>query len=329
MPEVPKPAILGWGSYVPDTVLTNFDLEKMVDTSDEWIQTRTGISERRIVNNGVACSDLAINAARKALETAQCRPEDIDLIVLATVTPDSPLPATACRVQTAIGASNAAAFDLAAACSGFIYGLSVASSMVSAGVSHRALVIGSETLSKVTNYKDRTSCILFGDGAGAVVVGPSSGRGEILYNSIGADGSGADLMMIPAGGSRLPTTPETVADRLHYIRFQGREVFKFAVVKMVECIHNALESCGYRDDEVSLIVPHQVNQRILAAAADRLRLPMDRIYSNINRFGNTSSASVPIALDEAARNGRLKPGDLVVLVAFGGGLTWGASLVRW
>jgi len=216
-----------------------------------------------------------------------------------------------------------------AACSGFIYGLSVASSLIDSGAHRRALVIGSETLSKITNYEDRTSCILFGDGAGAVLVGPGNGRGQVLYNSVGADGSGADLMMIPAGGSRLPTNEHTVAERMHYMRIRGREVFKFAVTKMVECIHNALAACGYRDDEVSLVVPHQVNQRILSAAADRLRIPEERIYSNIDRMGNTSSASIPIALDEAARSGRIQEGDLVVLVAFGGGLTWGSSLIRW
>jgi len=329
MPELIQSAILGWGSYLPERVLTNHDFEKMVDTSDEWITTRTGISERRIAADGQAASDLAVEAAQKALEYAKCPPEDVDTIIVATITPDTTLPSTACRVQSTIGATNAGAFDVSAACSGFIYGLKLARGLVASGINKRVLVIGSEVLSRFTDYKDRTSCILFGDGAGAVLVGPGNGRGEILYTDCGADGSGADMMIVPAGGSRIPATERTVGDRMHYIRVRGRAVFKFAVNKMVECVHNSLAACGYRDEDVSLIVPHQVNTRILSAAADRLHIPMDRMYCNIDRCGNTSAASVPIALDEAARNGRLKPGNLLVLVAFGGGLTWGSSLVRW
>ena len=329
MTEPVQPAILGWGAYVPEKILTNDDLEKMVDTSDEWITTRTGISERRIAGETETCSTMAIEAARKALKLAGLKPKDLDMVIVSTITPDTPLPSAACRVQIGLGAINACAFDIGAACSGFVYALTVACGMVRSGMNKHVLVIGSETLSKITDYEDRTSCILFGDGAGAAVVGPGNGRGHVLYTSVGADGTGADLMMVPAGGSRMPTSPETVAQRLHYIDIQGREVFKFAVTKMVACIHNALAESGFKDEDVSLVVPHQVNQRILSAAAERLGIPNDRIYSNIARYGNTSAASVPIALNEAVSTGRIKEGDLVVLVAFGGGLTWGSSLIRW
>jgi len=300
----------------------------MVDTSNEWIMTRTGISERRIVDPSVATSDLAIEAAKRALEAAQTAPDELDLIIVSTITPDMAFPSTACIVQDAIGAVNAGAFDLSAACSGFIYALATARSMIANGSMHRILVIGAETLTKITNYRDRTSCILFGDGAGAFVLGPASSK-LLVFTKLGADGSGGDMMKLPAGGSRIPTTHETVDAGLHYMALRGREVYKFAVQKMQECIQDALDARGYHSDRISLIVPHQVNLRILAAAAEKFGLPMDKIHVNIDRYGNTSAASIPIAFDEAVRAGKMKSGDIIILVAFGGGLTWGSALVEW
>lgn len=326
--EVIQPGILGTGAFLPDKVLTNADLERIVDTSNEWIVSRTGIFERRIVDPSTATSDLAIEAAKRALEAAQTTPEEIDLVIVATITPDTILPSTACVVQNAIGAVNAGAFDVTAACSGFIYALAAASSMIVTGTMKKILVIGAETLTKITNYSDRTSCILFGDGAGAAVVGPATER-LIVHTSVGADGSGGDMMIQPAGGSRIPPSHETVDKGLHYMVIRGREVYKFAVAKMQECIQDALDARGYHSDKISLIVPHQVNLRILAAAAEKFGLPMEKIHVNIDRYGNTSAASIPIALDEAVRAGKLKPGDVVILVAFGGGLTWGSALVEW
>lgn len=323
-----RPGILGTGSFAPEEILSNHDLEKMVDTSDEWITTRTGISERRIAGPDVATSDLAIEAAKKALDDAKTSPEEIDLIVVATVTPDMLFPATACLVQDALGAKSAGAFDLSAACSGFVCALATTASMITAGAIRKALVIGAETLTKFTNYEDKTSCILFGDGAGAVVLGPSD-RKRIVYSKMGSDGSGADLMKLPAGGSRMPATHETVQNRMHYMVIRGREVFKFAVTKMQDCIQDALDARGYHADDISLIVPHQVNWRILKAAAEKFGLPMEKIQININKYGNTAAASLPMALDEAIRTRDLKEGDVVIFVAFGGGLTWASALIEW
>ena len=326
--DVIRPGILGTGSFLPERVLTNRDLERMVDTNDEWIVTRTGISERRMVQPDVATSDLAIEAARRALEDAKTPPGEIDLVIVATITPDMFFPSTACLVQHALGATGAGAFDLSAACSGFVYGISTASSMIASGSIEKALVIGAETLTKITNYEDRTSCILFGDGAGAVVLGPADGR-NVVYTKLGSDGSGADMMKLPAGGSRIPATAESVQEKLHYMVISGREVFKFAVIRMQECIQDALDARGYTADDISLIVPHQVNLRILTAAAEKFGLPMEKIQVNINRYGNTSAASVPIALDEAVKEGRLEPGDVVILIAFGAGLAWASALIEW
>jgi len=300
----------------------------MVDTSDEWIVTRTGISERRMTGPHEATSDLALAAARRALDDARLSPGEIDLVVVSTITPDMFFPSTACLVQDRLGARNAGAFDLSAACSGFVYAISAASSMIAAGGVKKALVIGAETLTKITNYDDRSSCILFGDGAGAVVLGDAPGR-NIVYTKLGADGSGGDMMTLPAGGSRMPATLQTVRDKLHFMVIHGREVFKFAVVKMQECIQDALDARGYKAEDISLIVPHQVNLRILAAAAEKFGLPMEKVQVNIDRYGNTSAASIPIALDEAVKAGKLKPGDVVILVAFGGGLTWASALIEW
>jgi len=323
-----QPGILGTGSFLPERVLTNQDLENMVDTSDEWIVTRTGISERRVSEPGVPTSELAIEASKRALEDAQTEPDEIDLTIVATITPDMSFPATACLVQDALAAKNSGAFDVEAACSGFVCGVAAASSMIMTGSINKALVIGAEELTKITNYEDRTSCILFGDGAGAVVLGPSENR-RIVYTKLGADGSGGEMMKLPAGGTRMPTTAETVRDKLHYMVIRGREVFKFAVTRMQDCIQEAIDARGYGPEDISLIVPHQVNRRILKAAAEKFGLPMEKLAVNIDKRGNTAAASIPIALDEAIKEGKVKAGDVVILVAFGGGLTWGSALVEW
>lgn len=322
--------IIGTGSFLPARVLTNHDLERMVDTSDEWITQRTGIKERRVVEPGTPTSALAVEAAREALAAAGVGPEDISLIVLATITPDTLLPATACWVQDRLGATHAGALDVAAACSGFLYALSIAATHVHANPEEKVLVIGAETLSYITDFTDRTSCILFGDGAGAAVVArsddPAVGFGPF---ALGSDGNGAEMMIVPAGGSLRPASHQTVDERLHYMKIRGREVYRFAVTKMVEMVAWAMKEGGITRDNLKLIIPHQVNVRILEAAAKRLELPMEKIYMNIDRYGNTSAASVPIALDEAVRAGKLEPRDPVVLVAFGGGLTWAACSLRW
>jgi len=322
--------ILGTGRFVPERVLTNHDLEKMVDTSDEWITVRTGIKERRIAGPGVPTSDLAVKAGQAALQSAGLEPEDIALLLVATISPDTTLPSTACWVQHKLGAVSAGAIDIVAACSGFVYGLSFAANHVLANPQDRVLVIGAEVLSAITDYTDRSSCILFGDGAGAVVVGagddPDRGLGPFL---LGADGSGAEMMITPAGGTRMPASHDTIDNRLHYMVIRGREVYKFAVTKMVQTVRWAMSHADISKDALKLIIPHQVNIRILEGAAKRLDLPMEKMYVNIDRYGNTSAASIPIALDEAVRKGCIEPGDPLVLVAFGGGLTWAACSVRW
>jgi 3-oxoacyl-[acyl-carrier-protein] synthase-3 len=325
--------IVGLGSYAPEGVLDNADLERMVDTSDAWIQTRTGIRERRRVAPGQATSDLAIAAARPALEQAGLDPRDLELIVVATATPDQITPSTASFVQRGLGAGGAAGFDLNAACTGFVSALSVGRSMIGAGAVENALVIGADALTSITDYTDRESCVLFGDGAGAVVLGPiaggGSGKGELLDEVLGQDGQHTGLIEVRSGGSRRPASAETVAAREHYLRMQGREVFRFAVSKIPELVHGILARNDLGLDDLALLVPHQANRRILDAATRALELEPERVACNVDRYGNTSNASVPLALDEAARAGRLKSGDYVVLVAFGGGLTWGASLLRW
>ena len=305
--------ITGLGSYVPPRVLTNSDLEKMVDTSDEWIQTRTGIRERRIAGPEVASSDLAVLAARPALERAGVAPTDLDLIVVATVSPDMLYPATACIVQDRLGADHAAAFDLEAGCTGFVY----------------ALIIGAEVLSKFLDWTDRATCVLLGDGAGAAVLQPvEEGRGLLSF-TLGSVGSGGDALKIPAGGSRMPTSEETVRNRLHFTVMQGQEVFKFAVKAIEDACRLSVERAGLSLDDVNVVVPHQANSRIIDAAAKRLGIPMERFFSNVDRYGNTSTASIPIALEEAVQEGRIQRGDVVVLVGFGAGLTWGAATLRW
>lgn len=321
--------IAGIGFYVPKKVLTNFDLEKMVDTTDEWIRTRTGVRERRIADDNEATSDLAIEAARKALEDAQISHQEIDLIIVATLSPDYLFPSTSCLVQDKLGIKDAWAFDIEAACSGFIYALSVAEAFIKSGSYKTALVIGAEVFSRIVDWTDRNTCVLMGDGAGAVILREVENGKGILSTYLGADGSRADLLKQPAGGSRLPAAEETVRQGLHYFKMQGNEVFKLAVRIMSESVITALKKAGLSNKDIDLIIPHQANIRILNAMARRLSLPMEKLVVNLDKYGNTTAASIPIALDEAVKQGRIKEGDIVVLVAFGAGLTWGASVIRW
>ncbi len=321
--------IAGTGCYAPERVLTNQDCAKLVDTSDEWIVQRTGIRERRFAADGQATSDMCVRAARRALEAARVSPEEIDLVVVGTLTPDYLLPSCSCLVQNQLGCKNAGAFDVAAACTGFLTALHTGEAFIAAGRAKRVLVIGAETLSRFLDWEDRTSCILFGDGAGAAVLVPLEERaqGEILKTTLGADGSSFDLIHMRGGGSLVPPTHDSVDRKEHFIRLKGRDVFRFAVTKMAELIESMAEGHSY--EEIGLIVPHQVNGRIIEAAMERVGWPLDKAMINIDRYGNTSAASVPIALDEAVRQGRLKPGQLLISVAFGAGLTWGGTLVRW
>jgi 3-oxoacyl-[acyl-carrier-protein] synthase III len=321
--------IVGTGSYVPDNVLTNADVEKIVDTSDEWIVTRTGIRERRIAPPGMAATDLALPAAQRALEDAGLTPKDLDGIIVATVTPDQVFPSAGCTLQARLGAPQAWAFDLSAACSGFLYSLYVAQAMVASGQSDTILIVGSELLSRLTNWDDRTTCILLADGAGAAILQPGSEDHRILSLTLGADGTYGSLIEMPAGGSRLPASEETVRQKLHTIHMKGNEVFKMGVRGMADVSMKVLEQAGYTPADIDLFVPHQANLRIIEAISKRLELPPEKVFTNIHKYGNTSAASVPLALDEARRTGRLKSGDLVLMAVFGGGLTWGAALVRW
>jgi 3-oxoacyl-[acyl-carrier-protein] synthase-3 len=323
-------AITGWGMAVPERVLTNSDLERMVDTTDDWIVTRTGIRQRHIVGPGDSTSTLATEAGRRALAKAGLAPAAIDLVVLATCTPDRPFPATACTVQANLGIPGAAAFDLAAACSGFVYGLNVATSMVRSGAARNVLFLAADVFSRsFINWSDRATCVLFGDGAGALVLQPSDEPAGMLSCDLGASGADEDLMVVEAGGTRMPATPEALEQGKQYFVMQGREVFKLAVRGMAESSLRALQQAGITIDDVRLIVPHQANQRIIEATAKRLGLSMDRFLVNIDRYGNTSAATIPIGLVEAAEAGRLRSGDHVLTTAFGGGLTWGSALIRW
>jgi 3-oxoacyl-[acyl-carrier-protein] synthase-3 len=321
--------ITGLGGCVPERILTNHDLEKMVDTSDEWIKTRTGIKERRIASPECATSDLAIQASRRAIQEAGLTPEEIDLIICATVTPDSFFPSTACLIQKSLGNTTAGAFDLGAACSGFIYALAVADSFIKTGIYNNILVVGAETLSKITDWEDRSTCVLFGDGAGAVVVSASENDSQILSVHLFSDGNFSDLLAIPGGGSRFPCSHETVDKRLHYIKMKGNETFKVAVKCMVNAALTALEHNQVSVNEIDLFVTHQANDRIIRAAAERLGVSEEKVVISIDRFGNTSAASIPLALWDTAQKGRLKRGQMVLLVAFGGGLTWASTLIKW
>ncbi|GGJ21586.1 beta-ketoacyl-ACP synthase III [Paenibacillus hunanensis] len=321
--------IIGTGKYVPEKILTNADLEKMVETNDEWIVSRTGIRERHIAAPDQATSDLAYEAAIKAIETAGLTAADLDLIVVATITPDMSFPSTACILQDKLGAKKAAAFDLSAACSGFVYALGAATSMLQMGMYKNALVIGADTLSRITDYTDRNTCVLFGDGAGAVVIGEvGEGRGFKAFD-LGAEGAGGELLKLPAGGSRTPASADTLEAKQHFIQMSGREVFKFAVKVMNTATVDVLNKAGISKDEIDLFIPHQANVRIINSAMERLNLTEDRVMINVQKYANTSAASIPLALVEAVEEGRIKEGDKVVMVGFGGGLTWGASVIVW
>jgi 3-oxoacyl-[acyl-carrier-protein] synthase-3 len=323
-----KVGIIGVGKYLPKKVLNNADLEKMVDTSDEWIITRTGIKERRIASAEEAVSDLAFCAAKDALNDARIKPEDLDLIIVATITPDMPFPSVASILQHKLRASKAVAFDISAACAGFVYGLSCAQAFIASGLYKNALVLGAEKLSAVTDWTDRNTCVLFGDGTGAVVLSEVR-AGGILSAYLGSDGSRADLLMLPAGGSRKPASYKTIDNRMHYIKMQGNELFKIAVTIMAEAAQVALKQAGLQCKDLDLVIPHQANMRIIMAMAKKLGLPKEKIYLNIEKYGNMSSASTATALCEAVKEGRIRKGDIVLLDAFGAGLVWGACVIKW
>jgi len=322
-------AIAGVGAYVPSRVLTNAELEKMVDTTDEWITTRTGIKERRIADKDEFTSDLGAKAAQRAMKAAGVTGEQIDLIIVATITPDMVFPSTACLVQQKIGARRAAAFDLEAACSGFIYGLEIAQQFIMSRTYDTVLVIGAEKLSSIVNWQDRNTCVLFGDGAGAAVLQNRATSHGLLTAVMGADGGKADLLHMPGGGSRCPATAESVAARLHYLRMEGKETFKHAVQAMMSAAQEALRRCEVDISQIKCIIPHQANRRIIDAVGERLGATPGQLFVNLDRYGNTSAASVAIALDEAVNSGRIQHGDLILLVVFGAGLTWGAAVIEW
>jgi 3-oxoacyl-[acyl-carrier-protein] synthase III len=324
-----RSVVLGTGSELPTRVVTNEDLEKMVDTSDEWITVRTGIKQRRVLEEGKGNADMAYHAAIRALEDAGIEAKDLDAIVMGTVTADYPFPSSACVLEDMLEARNAFSFDVNAACSGFMNALSVADSFIRTGQIRNALVVGSDTLSRLLNWQDRATCILFGDGAGAVVLGASeNGKGGILSTKLRTDGSYVKTLYVPAGGSLRPAKLETVRNNEHTITMNGKEVFKIAVRSMEEISRQALDEAGVSIDQVSLVIPHQANRRIIVALAERLGVPMEKVVVNLEKYGNTSAASVPVALDEARRQGRVKPGDIVLLNAFGAGFAWGAAVIK-
>lgn len=322
--------VSGLGAYIPKKVLTNFDLEKMVDTTDEWISTRTGIHERHIAEKGERASDLALHASREAITNAGLTPKDIELIIVATITPDMFFPSTACNLQAKLGA-QCGAFDLAAACSGFPYALGVAEAFVRAGLYKHVLVAGSEVLSSFIDWSDRSTCVLFGDGAGAAVVSrlPEKNGHGILATYLGSDGTQADLLQIPGGGSAFPASEETLKNKMHYLKMQGSEVFKVAVRTMDVAVREVLKRAHLEIKDVSCVIPHQANMRILQAVTERLEIPLDKVFINVEKYGNMSSASTVVAFYEAVKTGKVKKGDIVVLVAFGGGLTWASTVIKW
>ena len=321
--------ITGPGSCVPARVLTNADFEGMVDTSDEWITARTGIKERRIAGEGESSSTIACQAAENALEMAGCAAHELDRIIVATITPDTPTPSLGCILQTRLGAVNAAAFDVSAGCTGFLYALSLGDSLIRSSSCEKILVVGVETLSRITDYQDRTTCVLFGDGAGSVLLERSEGDQGILSTHLYSDGSRGELLYIPGGGSAMPTSHASVDARAHYLKMDGNKVYKIAVKSLYEAALKALEHNNITSEDIALLVPHQANDRIIQAIAKRLNLPPEKVFVNIHKYGNTSSASVPIALDEANRQNRIKENDLVLLDAFGSGFTWGSVLIKW
>lgn len=320
--------VLSTGVSLPDRVLTNSDLERMVDTSDDWIVSRTGIRERRISEPGISTGDLGAGAAAMTLERAGWKAEDVDILIVATATGDYLFPSTACVIQSKLGATRATAFDISAACSGFLYGLTIAYGFLNAGIARNALIIGAETLTKVTDYTDRSTCVLFGDGAGAMLVTLADGDEGLFASHLGSDGNYISLLNLPAGGSRNPTTSETVANHMHYIKMNGNELFKVAVRSMAEAAEVILEKTGLSSGDVDLLIPHQANIRIIQSLVKRLRIEDEKVYVNIERFGNTSAASIPIAYHEARSNGLIDENTLLLMLAFGGGITWGGVLMR-
>jgi 3-oxoacyl-[acyl-carrier-protein] synthase III len=321
--------IVGWGRYVPAKILTNHDLAATVDTTDEWIRTRTGIVERRIAGPRETSSSMGARAAMAALEVADLNPARLDLIICATITPDYLLASTASLIQDAIGASHAGAFDLNAGCSGFVYAMSVAAQYIQCGTAKRVLVVGSETVSRIIDWTDRATCVLFGDGAGAIVMTASDRPTGMLHCVLGSDGSGAAALYVPAGGSKLPASAETVQAKQHFVKMDGHEVYRFAVTAMSQAATQAIAGAGLKSDDIDLFIPHQANIRIIQSAARALKLPMERVFVNVDRYGNTSSASIPIALCEAIEQGRVRQGDRLVVVGFGAGLTWASAVVQW
>lgn len=325
-----RAGILGTGSYLPAKIMTNQELEKIVDTSDEWIATRTGIRERHISRPDENTSDMATEAAKKALAQCGLKPSDLDLIIVATISPDMPTPSTACLVQQKLGAPQAAAFDLSAACSGFVYGLGVAKAFVESGLYKHILLIGAEKLTAFVDWQDRTTCVLFGDGAGAAVIGPAPENGHsILGTFLAANGCEADLLKIPGGGSKTPASEASLKDRAHYLKMQGKEIFKIGVKVMASSSLKVLEDAGLTLDQVSLVILHQANLRIIQAVGEKLGIPQEKLYINVDHVGNTSAASIIIALDEALQRGRIKKGDLILLAAVGAGTTFASALIRW
>lgn len=323
-----RAAITGLGAYLPEKVVTNFDLEKLVETTDEWIRTRTGIRERHVATPDQAASDLALPAAKEALKNAGLTPKDLDLIIVATISPDMVFPSSACYLQAKLGAS-CGAFDMAAACSGFPYAVAVAEGFVKSGLYKNVLVVGAEAITKFINWKDRSTCVLFGDGAGAAIVSRSTDGHGILASYLGADGTQSEILQIPGGGSMFPPSEESVKNGLHFLKMQGPELFKIAVKTMEQAVLEVLKHENLTVNDIQCLIPHQANNRILQAVADRLEIPSEKVYINVDRYGNMSSASTAVALYEAVKSGTIKKGDYVVLVAFGGGLTWAANLIRW
>jgi 3-oxoacyl-[acyl-carrier-protein] synthase-3 len=323
-----KAGILGIGSYLPEKVLTNFDLEKIVETTDEWIYSRSGIKQRHIVADDQATSDISVEAAKKALASANLDVKDIDMFIVATATPDMLFPSTACVVASKFGIVGPPAFDIAAGCTGFIYGIVTAHQFVESGMCKCVLVIGAESLSRILDWTDRSTCVLFGDGAGAVIVGPVEDKG-IIASVLGADAVGGHNLTLPAGGSQKPATHETVDQRQHYVHMNGNEVFKFAVRAMAKACQEVMNKAGVTADQIDWFVPHQANIRIIESASQKLKIPMEKVVVTLEDVGNTSAASIPISLDKASKEGKLKKGDTILTVAFGAGLTWGASVIKW
>ena len=321
--------IIGTGSYLPETIITNSDLEKLVDTSDEWIVERTGIKQRRVVKEGQTNSDLCVEASKRALQAAGMEAKDLNLVIVATMSGDMPMPSTASIVQDKLGAINAGAFDLNAACSGFVYGLSVADSFIKSGTFKNVLLVGAEVNSRFLDWKDRKTCVIFGDGAGAVVLKSTKGKSGILSTHIHSDGKLWDYICVPGGGANLPPTVKTVKEGKHFIKMRGNETFKVAVKTLEKLVIDTLKANNIKPSELAMLIPHQANLRIITATAKRLKLPMEKVAVNLDKYGNTSSASIPIALDEVVRDKRLKKNDYVLIEAFGGGLTWASAMLRW